>query len=94
MTVSNTRRAEVRGKYLGRGCALCASEQGEPVQLVADVSYTENNVLAIGPACQELLRRKEPAAIAAVRKIVHDSDARYRLLADWIDLYFPTEDVP
>lgn len=89
MTVSEKRRAQVCARYEGRPCALCGLEDGSPVQLVADVSFTENNVLAIGPLCQELLRRRERAAVDAVRLIVHNDDARYRLLADRLDFYYP-----
>lgn len=83
------RESEVRARYAGMLCALCGLEHGEPVRLVPTHSFTESNVLPIGPLCQELLRRREPSALLAVRRIVHDDDRRYALLADDLDSFYP-----
>lgn len=83
------RESEVRARYAGLPCALCGLEPGEPVQLTPTHSFTESNVLPIGSLCQELLRRREPSALRAVRKIIHDDDRRYALLADDVDSFYP-----
>lgn len=82
MPPSKRREAQVRAKYAGKMCALCGIELGEPTKINPARTFTESNVLPIGPLCQELLRRRKPAALAALRKIVHDDDRRYALLAD------------
>jgi hypothetical protein len=76
MSESLGRKRTVWSKKRGP-CRLCRSERGRPFLIDPIRSFTENNVVPIGAACQELLRRGNPVAWGALPAALEWSEYRF-----------------